>query len=678
MSCCAPASPSLLPDIRRHEARDARRIAVMGGIYGNVPALEACLADARAARADLFVCNGDMTGCCGHSDRTLEVLRANFSIFVAGNHEQQSFVGGETCACNFADPTDTSCGSVGHRYSLRSLGEENRKWLGTLPELATIETAAGRLLVCHGSPGQTNEFLYETELDGKPLAAWLDLAEARALICTHSGFPWVREVGTGRVAINAGVVGKPDHDADTAVHYALLEVLPESFRVEIRRVEYDAETWVKQIAAEGVEPIFTDPLRTGVWTIGVASMPAALRARQDQIIAGRLPSAQFMPKTTESAVKERYAAGAKAREEELCCPVSYDPKYLKVIPAEVIERDYGCGDPSKHVRAGETVLDLGSGTGKIAFIAAQVVGAKGRVIGIDMTDDMLEVARRNAPVVAERIGYANVEFRKGRIQDLALDLQRFDDALKAAPINSADSYHRAGELATELRLKHPLVAGDSIDVVVSNCVLNLVEGPQKKQLFAEIFRVLRKGGRAVISDIVSDEDVPEHLQNDAELWSGCISGAYTEEGFLAAFEEAGFHGIRVLVRDSAPWRTVEGIEFRSLTVEAFKGKQGECWERNHAVIYKGPFGDVSDDDGHVYPRGVRIAVCDKTYQLLQREPYTGMFEVVEPRVNVPLDQAKLFENGRAQHRHPRESKGLDYTVTTDVAESCCSPGGECC
>ncbi|MDQ3198228.1 MAG: methyltransferase domain-containing protein, partial [Verrucomicrobiota bacterium] len=93
----------------------------------------------------------------------------------------------------------------------------------------------------------------------------------------------------------------------------------------------------------------------------------------------------------ETAVRERYAAGAKAAEAKLCCPVDYNPEYLKVIPQEVIERDYGCGDPSKYLRTGETVLDLGSGTGKICFIAAQVVGPGGKVIGIDMTDEMLDV-----------------------------------------------------------------------------------------------------------------------------------------------------------------------------------------------------------------------------------------------------------------------------------------------
>ena len=124
----------------------------------------------------------------------------------------------------------------------------------------------------------------------------------------------------------------------------------------------------------------------------------------------------------EGAVRVRYAKAAQSREQALCCPVDYDPRYLEAIPAEVIERDYGCGDPSRYLKPGETVLDLGSGTGKICFIASQVVGAEGRVIGVDMTDDMLDVAREAAPEVAENIGFANVSFRKGRIQDLKLDL----------------------------------------------------------------------------------------------------------------------------------------------------------------------------------------------------------------------------------------------------------------
>src|SRR6266446_5803955 len=198
--------------------------------------------------------------------------------------------------------------------------------------------------------------------------------------------------------------------------------------------------------------------------------------------------------TVESAVRERYAARAKSTEAELCCPADYQSEYLKAIPAEVVERDYGCGDPSRYVREGETVLDLGSGTGKICFIAAQVVGPSGKVIGVDMTDEMLAIARTNTPIVSERIGYSNVEFRKGRIQDLGLDFDLLDAELKQRPISDAASFLAADELAQELRVKSPLISSDSIDVVVSNCVLNLVEPKSKKQLFEEIFRVLKKGG----------------------------------------------------------------------------------------------------------------------------------------------------------------------------------------
>lgn len=378
----------------------------------------------------------------------------------------------------------------------------------------------------------------------------------------------------------------------------------------------------------------------------------------------------------ESEVRKRYAAGAQTTEAKLCCPVDYNTEFLKVIPQEVIERDYGCGDPTKYLRAGETVLDLGSGTGKICFIAAQVVGAKGKVIGVDMTDEMLEVARRNAPIVAERIGYANVEFRKGRIQDLALSIDLLDVELKRRPISDAASFLAADELAQELRVKHPLIANDSVDVVVSNCVLNLVEAGAKRQLFDEIFRVLKIGGRAVISDIVSDEEVPEHLQNDPELWSGCISGALTEEGFVVAFTAAGFYGVQILKRDEQPWQTVEGIEFRSVTIEAFKGKQGPCVERNQAVIYKGPFKEVLDDDNHRMERGRRYAVCDKTYNIYRKAPYAASFEFIEPLTPIPLEEAQPFDCSRTSLRHPKETKGQDYNRTTDASQCC--DGGSCC
>lgn len=328
------------------------------------------------------------------------------------------------------------------------------------------------------------------------------------------------------------------------------------------------------------------------------------------------------------SVKERYSAGARDREAALCCPVDYDARYLEIIPDEVIERDYGCGDPSRYVRAGETVLDLGSGGGKICFIAAQIVGAEGRVIGVDMTADMLDLARRNAPIVAERLGFANVEFRHGEIQDLQTDLDVLNSYLDEHPVKSAEDYQRLERDLAGLRRDKPLIADNSVDVVVSNCVLNLVSDGEKHRLFEEIHRVLKPGGRIAISDIVSDQPSPQHLKDDPELWSGCISGALQEHEFIARLEGVGFHGITIDKIDSEPWRVVEGIEYRSMNILAWKALEGQGREENMAVIYKGPWKTVEDDEGRTYHRGQRTGVSEATFERLSREPYAPAIEPI--------------------------------------------------
>jgi len=380
--------------------------------------------------------------------------------------------------------------------------------------------------------------------------------------------------------------------------------------------------------------------------------------------------------TPEDAVLQRYSAGAQAREAALCCPISFDPKHLEVLPAEILERDYGCGDPTAFVREGDVVLDLGSGAGKVCWIAAQIVGEQGRVIGVDMNTDMLALARKHHAAIAEKIGFDNVTFHRGMIQDLQLDVDALAAELGQRPIANAESWLELRSREETLRRKQPMIADDSIDVVLSNCVLNLVRPEDKQQMFDEIYRVVKTGGRVAISDIVADEDVPLEMQADPELWSGCISGAYSEDLFLDAFARAGFHGIEIANRDAEPWQTVNGIEFRSVTVQAFKGKAGACLERNQAVVYKGPFSKVSDDDGHTYWRGERMSVCDKTYQLLMREPYAGMFDPIDPRTDIALDNASVFDCAKDQRRHPRQTKGKDYDATTNAGD-CCGPS-ECC
>ena len=382
----------------------------------------------------------------------------------------------------------------------------------------------------------------------------------------------------------------------------------------------------------------------------------------------------------DQAVRSRYSEAAQQMEPQLCCPVNYDARYLEVIPAEILDRDYGCGDPSKHVRDGDVVLDLGSGGGKICFIASQVVGETGRVIGVDYNEDMLELANRFRGEIGDKLGYHNVEFRKGRIQDLQLNLTLLDEQLKQNPVSGSSDYVRLEELTASLRKTSPLIEDDSVDVVVSNCVLNLVRPTDRDQLFRELMRVLKRGGRAVISDIVSDEDVPTKLQNDPNLWSGCISGAFREDAFLEAFEQAGFFGVEILERQAEPWAVIEGIEFRSLTVQAWKGKDGPCRDRRQAVIYRGPWKAVIDDDGHTLYRGQRMAACGKTFEIYTKPPYADQIIAVEPATPVPVESATDFDCSIDAVRNPQETKAVGdvplQSLTVMPTGDCCGPS--CC
>lgn len=397
----------------------------------------------------------------------------------------------------------------------------------------------------------------------------------------------------------------------------------------------------------------------------------------DYIIAKRNGKDSGKGHDFEASVLERYGNAAEQVEACLCLPVSYDRALLQVIPAEIIEKDYGCGDPSRYVCAGETVLDLGSGSGKACYIIAQIVGPQGKVIGVDFNPPMLDLARKYQKSIGDRLGYHNVEFRRGKIQDLTTDLELVDRFLQDHPVRSVSDLVRLQAYEKEIGREQPLIADESIDVIVSNCVLNLVRPEDKYALFAEMYRVLKRGGRIAISDIVSDEPVPERLAQDPNLWSACVSGAFREEDFLRAFEEAEFYGIRIEELRSEAYQTVEGIEFRAITVTAYKGKEGPCIERNQAVIYRGPWKQVVDDDGHTLPRGVRIAVCDKTFKLYSQPPYQEEFILVPPSQEVPPDRAGDFDCSRDHRRDPRETKGQEYTVT-QLSGNLCGPDSNCC
>jgi arsenite methyltransferase len=238
--------------------------------------------------------------------------------------------------------------------------------------------------------------------------------------------------------------------------------------------------------------------------------------------------------TIKREVKERYAGFA--RQGSNCCPgsscscvpdddrmVDYSPLVADVVPGS--DLGLGCGLPTRfaEIRPGETVLDLGSGAGVDVFLAAKAVGPRGRVIGLDMTPAMIERARANAA----RAGVANVDFRLGEIEAM------------------------------------PVAAG-SVDLILSNCVINLV--PDKAKAFAEMWRVLKPGGRFCISDVVSRGDVPSAVRADVEMWASCLAGAVDREAYLALLQQAGFQDVRVGHEEEYSQLKSDGFAFVSVTV----------------------------------------------------------------------------------------------------------------
>ncbi|MBU0731939.1 arsenite methyltransferase [Patescibacteria group bacterium] len=238
-------------------------------------------------------------------------------------------------------------------------------------------------------------------------------------------------------------------------------------------------------------------------------------------------------------VKKHYAdiAGGKAcccqgggstseDNEKIAKMIGYSDEQLRDVPGNL---GLGCGNPTAmgEIKKGDVVVDLGSGAGFDSFIAARSVGDEGRVIGVDMTDEMLIKATANA----EKYGYNNTEFRKGDIENLPID-------------------------------------DDSVDIIISNCVINLA--PDKKKVFDEAYRVLKKGGRIFVSDIVLLEELPEKIRNDEKLVAGCVGGAILRDDYIKIVKEAGFE-VKIKKEDKDISKTqYQGIPLESLMIEAVK------------------------------------------------------------------------------------------------------------
>lgn len=374
-------------------------------------------------------------------------------------------------------------------------------------------------------------------------------------------------------------------------------------------------------------------------------------------------------------VIDRYSKGAKAVQESLCCPVDYDTELLKILPKEIIDKDYGCGDPSRYVREGDVVLDLGSGGGKICYMAAQIVGASGRVMGIDMNDDMLALAKKYQVDMADKLGGERVNFYKGHIQDLALDLHALEGCLLEHPVKGLDSLEALERWKQNQISNAPMIANDSVDVVVSNCVLNLVQESEREKMIAEIYRVLKPGGRVAIADIVADEVVDQAMKTDPELWSGCISGAFHEKVFLDTFEQNGFVGVAYDKWSEEPWQTVANVEFRSVTLIAHKPLAISADDVGQAAFYKGPYQAVtitSNNQQLSFPRGERMIVDECTAEMMAQGFFGDDFIVIHPVEKKPAASMCCMVG---KMRAAAETKGGRQSALTGAPGG--SPGS-CC
>ncbi|RMH54395.1 MAG: methyltransferase domain-containing protein [Bacteroidetes bacterium] len=297
-----------------------------------------------------------------------------------------------------------------------------------------------------------------------------------------------------------------------------------------------------------------------------------------------------------------------------CCPAEALPPYLKAalrnIEADILDRFYGCGAPIPPALEGATVLDLGCGSGRDVYLASQLVGPEGFVIGVDMTEEQLAVARRHMATHMDRFGYSrpNVSFRHGFVEDL-----------RTAGIEDA-----------------------SVDVVISNCVLNL--SPDKPAAFAEIFRVLKPGGEVYISDVFADRRIPAALAADPVLYGECLAGALYVEDFRRLLLHLGVPDYRVVsstsiaIDDPEIERRIGAIRFFSRTIRAFKLPgllEDRCEDYGQVARYLGTMTEARHrfvlDDHHIFETGRPVLVCGNTAAMLSQTRYRTHFQVVGDR-----------------------------------------------
>jgi predicted phosphodiesterase len=261
------------------ELLTARRVALLGGAYSNYLALEAALSDARARGAEAVCCLGDLGGFGPHPDRVFPLLRDSGVVCIRGNYDLAVAQGAADCGCGYTDPRDNHFARISYEYTVRNTSGEHRRWLGTRPGVARLVLRSSRVLLCHGSPRQINEFLWETTTPNGLLEKFCRDTDSDVLCFTHTGLKWHRELPSGRHAINIGALGRPENDGTPRVWYTMLTADPD-LTVELVPVHYDHERLAREMTQERLPAEFVETIRTGWWTCCLESLPVKERARR--------------------------------------------------------------------------------------------------------------------------------------------------------------------------------------------------------------------------------------------------------------------------------------------------------------------------------------------------------------------------------------------------------------
>ncbi len=257
---------------------DLTRIAVFGGVYNNYLALDVALRDASRRGVEAVFCLGDLGAFGPHPDRVFPPLREHGVLCIQGNYDNSVGNGLADCQCGYTDPRDNHFARLSYDYTFRNTSPENRAWMKELPAQRRVQLGRYRVLMCHGSPRKTNEFLWESTTPTHFLEHLATAHDADVVLATHTGLKWRRPLPGDRHFVNVGVLGRPQNDGRTNVWYAILEARP-AFHVEFVPVEYDHRRLAAEMRAEGIPEEFVATVLTGWWRTCLEILPAKERRR---------------------------------------------------------------------------------------------------------------------------------------------------------------------------------------------------------------------------------------------------------------------------------------------------------------------------------------------------------------------------------------------------------------